>query len=111
VLHSIAAKILFMNIPWKTNIDCNVITLNLNESYQEAVLRVGGSRVGIEVPAKKDLNNARASFGLCRGTSCPAPLTFTNVSPAYSWVHPATSPSSYHARQGLTVGSLRASME
>jgi len=58
----------------------------LNESYQVAA--VSGSRVGMEVPAKKALINVRASFGLCRGTSCPAPLTFTNVSPVYSWIHP-----------------------
>uniref|UniRef100_A0A2P2K9P3 Serine carboxypeptidase II-2-like n=1 Tax=Rhizophora mucronata TaxID=61149 RepID=A0A2P2K9P3_RHIMU len=52
----------------------------------------------------------RDSFGLCNGTSWPAPRTTTKVRPAYSCVHPPTCPSSYHARQGFTVGSLSASM-
>jgi hypothetical protein len=72
----------------KTNTNGNVTTINLNVSYQIAAVSVRGSRVGMEVPSKKALINVRASFGLCRGTSCPAPLTLTNVSPAYSWVHP-----------------------
>lgn len=42
------------------------------------------SKVGIEVPDKKALMSAKASFGLCKGTSCPAPLTDTKVSPEYS---------------------------
>ncbi|KAF7806565.1 Serine carboxypeptidase-like 29 [Senna tora] len=33
----------------------------------------------MEEPARKDLMSARASFGLCRGTSCPAPLTATKA--------------------------------
>lgn len=48
------------------------------------------SMEGIEVPPKKALMSVRACFGLCKGTSCPAPLTVTNVSPVYSWVHPPT---------------------
>lgn len=55
--------------------------------FQEALRR---SRLGIDVPAKKAWNIVRASFGLCKGTSWPAPLTTTNVSPEYSWVHPPT---------------------
>lgn len=48
------------------------------------------SGVGIDVPDKKALTRVRARLGLWRGTSCPAPLTTTNVSPAYSSVHPPT---------------------
>lgn len=40
--------------------------------------------------AKKCLMSWRASFGLNCGTSWPAPLTVTNISPSYSIVHPPT---------------------
>ena len=48
------------------------------------------SNPGIEVPDKNALTSVSASLGLCKGTSCPAPLTETKLSPAYSWVHPPT---------------------
>lgn len=35
-------------------------------------------------PRRKDENNASESLGLKTGTAWPAPLTVTNVSPAYS---------------------------
>lgn len=47
-------------------------------------------RLGIGDPDKKDLMSVRACFGLWRGTSCPAPLTDTKVSPSYSCVQPPT---------------------
>lgn len=40
--------------------------------------------------SKNDLTNIKACLGLCNGTSCPAPVTVTNVSPSYIWLHPAT---------------------
>lgn len=46
--------------------------------------------VGIGLPDKNDLKSTRACLGRCRGTSCPAPLTVTSVSPLYTWVHPPT---------------------
>lgn len=57
------------------------------QRHQESLTSL---RLGIEDPDKKDLMSVRASLGLCRGTSWPAPLTDTKVSPAYSWVHPPT---------------------
>ena len=42
------------------------------------------SKLCIEVPDKKALMRAKASLGLCKGTSCPAPRTDTKVSPTYS---------------------------
>lgn len=53
------------------------------------------SKLGIELPDKKDLMSVRASLGLCSGTSWPAPLTETKVSPAYSCVHPPTCSTDY----------------
>ncbi|MFS7944854.1 hypothetical protein Hanom_Chr06g00517141 [Helianthus anomalus] len=50
----------------------------------------GSINCAMEVPAKKDLTRVSANFGLCKGTSCPAPLTVTNVNPSYICVHPPT---------------------
>ena len=65
----------------------NAIEENSKCKFQEALTN---SRLGIDVPAKKAWTSVSASFGLCKGTSWPAPLTLTNVRPAYSWVHPPT---------------------
>ena len=48
------------------------------------------AKVGIGVPERKASMRARASLGLCKGTSWPAPLTVTKVRPLYTWVDPPT---------------------
>lgn len=40
--------------------------------------------------SKNDLKRMKAWRGRWSGTSCPAPVTVTNVSPLYTWLHPPT---------------------
>ena len=70
--------------------------LTENPTHHESLTRSDMSLLmllsGVDngVPDIKALKSARASFGLCKATSCPDPLTITKFRPAYCWLHPTT---------------------
>ena len=87
-----ALKAIILLSPYK---DCNFLTENHTTHHESLMssdfsLLMLFSGVDNEVPVIKAWKSARASFGLCKGTSCPAPLTVTKFRPSYSWVHPPT---------------------